>query len=72
LIEDIEKIRKFFNIKKWCVEGYSWGATLGVLYAQKYPKSVKYLTLVGISLFDNIIEDITKINAPDPRRYLVH
>lgn len=65
LIQDIEKIRKYLNIKKWIVEGHSWGATLGLLYAEKYPDIIRCLILTGLSLLDNIIDDVTKISAPD-------
>jgi len=48
LIEDIESIRKELNIEKWLVFGGSWGSTLAIAYAQKYPKCVSEMVLRGI------------------------
>ena len=50
LISDIESIRTHLNIKKWIVFGGSWGSTLSLLYAEKYPASVLSLVLRGIFL----------------------
>ena len=36
------------NIEKWLVFGGSWGSTLSLAYAQKYPESVSELVLRGI------------------------
>lgn len=48
LVEDIEKIRKHLGITKWVVSGGSWGSTLALTYAEKYPKAVKALIVRGI------------------------
>ena len=48
LIEDIESIREELDIKKWLVFGGSWGSTLAIAYAQKYPKYVSEMVLRGI------------------------
>lgn len=50
LVEDIEKIRHFFNIDTWLVFGGSWGSTLALCYAIKHPLAVKALVLRGIFL----------------------
>jgi len=50
LVEDIEKIRKNLDIKKWMVFGGSWGSTLALAYAQTYPEMVTSLVLRGIFL----------------------
>ena len=50
LIKDIESIRKYLNIKKWVVFGGSWGSTLALSYAIKYPEYCKALILRGIFL----------------------
>ncbi|MCI4662321.1 MAG: prolyl aminopeptidase [Neomegalonema sp.] len=50
LIEDIERIREHLNIERWIVFGGSWGATLGLLYAQKHPERVRALVLRGVFL----------------------
>ena len=48
LVEDIERIRNKFLIKKFLIFGGSWGSALGLLYAQKYPKNVSGLILRGL------------------------
>ena len=50
LVEDIEKIRAHLNIKTWHVFGGSFGSTLALAYAIKYPQPVKTLILRGIFL----------------------
>lgn len=51
LIEDIETIRSLLGVAVWIVFGGSWGATLGILYAQKHPDRVRQLVLRGPFLF---------------------
>lgn len=48
LVEDLEKLRKHLNIKRWIVTGGSWGSTLALAYAQCYPKSVKGILIRGV------------------------
>ena len=48
LVEDIEKIKQILKIEKWLVFGGSWGSTLSLAYAQRYPNSVSELVLRGI------------------------
>ena len=50
LISDIESIRSYLKIKKWVVFGGSWGSTLALSYAIKYPSICKALILRGIFL----------------------
>jgi len=50
LVDDLEIIRKHFGIEKWLVCGGSWGSTLALLYAQKYPTPVTGLILRGLFL----------------------
>lgn len=50
LVEDIEKIRKHYNLDKIYLYGGSFGTTLALCYAIKYPNNVKGLVLRGIFL----------------------
>jgi proline iminopeptidase len=53
LVEDIEKLRtEVANVDKWQVFGGSWGSTLALAYAEKYPERASELVLRGIFLFD--------------------
>jgi proline iminopeptidase len=45
LIADIETIRKKFAFERWMVVGGSWGATLGLAYAQAHPDRVTGIVL---------------------------
>ncbi|KAF3395465.1 Proline iminopeptidase [Talaromyces pinophilus] len=49
LVEDIESLRKHLGIEKWfMIFGGSWGATLALLYAQRFPEVVGSMVLRGI------------------------
>lgn len=50
LIEDIETLRKAINVKQWMLVGGSWGATLALAYAQKYPEAVSGMILRSVFL----------------------
>ena len=50
LIEDIEIIRNKLGIKKWILVGGSWGSTLALVYAQKYPKIVSGIVVRALFL----------------------
>ncbi len=50
LIQDMEVIRQHIGIDKWLIFGGSWGATLGLYYAQQFPKQVSGLLLRGVFL----------------------
>ncbi len=50
LIEDMEFIRSSLGIEKWILFGGSWGSTLSLIYAEKFPEKVLGLILRGIFL----------------------
>jgi proline iminopeptidase len=50
LVEDIETLRAHLRIEDWHVFGGSWGSTLALAYAERYPGRVRSLTLRGIFL----------------------
>ena len=53
LVEDIERLRtEVAKEDKWLVFGGSWGSTLSLCYAQKFPERVTELVLRGIFLFE--------------------
>jgi proline iminopeptidase len=45
LVADMEAIRARFGFQRWIVSGGSWGATLGLAYAQAHPDHVAGLVL---------------------------
>jgi len=52
LVEDIERLREMCGFEKWFVSGGSWGTTLALVYAEKYPSRVTGLLLRGVCLCD--------------------
>ncbi len=50
LIGDIERLREHLGIGRWLVWGGSWGVTLGLAYAQRYPHRVTEMVLVSCTL----------------------
>ena len=52
LIEDIESLRCLVGCDTWLIQGGSWGTTLALAYAEKYPERVSGLVLRGLSLSD--------------------
>jgi proline iminopeptidase len=57
LVEDIEKLRKHLNINKWIMCGRSWGSTLVLAYALKYPFNIKAIITGGIFLARDLDEE---------------
>jgi len=50
LVSDIDHLRRHLAIERWQVFGGSWGSTLALAYAQRYPQRVTELVLRGIFL----------------------
>ncbi len=48
LVEDIEKLRVHLGIEKMMIQGGSWGSTLALAYAERYPERVTDLVLRGV------------------------
>ena len=48
LVADIERLREMAGAEKWLVFGGSWGSTLALAYAEKYPERVSELVVRGI------------------------
>ncbi len=75
LIDDIEKLRTFLNVKQWYVFGGSWGSTLALAYAQSYPEKCLGLILRGIFLcrkseFKWLLEGAREIFPEEHKRLL--
>lgn len=50
IVDDIERLREMCGVDAWQVFGGSWGATLALAYAQKYPERTTELILRGVFL----------------------
>ena len=49
LIDDVEMIRTHLDIERWIVFGGSWGSTLALTYAERFPSMVIALILAGVT-----------------------
>jgi proline iminopeptidase len=48
LIADMERLREHLGIERWLVTGGSWGTTLALLYAERFPHRVSEIMLSAI------------------------
>ena len=49
LLADIEQLRQHLNINRWLLFGVSWGCTLALAYAERYPERVTEMILGGVT-----------------------
>jgi proline iminopeptidase len=50
LIADIERLREHLAIERWLVWGASWGVTLALAYAERFPQRVSEMVLLSITM----------------------
>ena len=50
LLADIEQLRTLLGITRWVLWGGSWGCTLALTYAERYPQHVRALVLVSVTM----------------------
>jgi proline iminopeptidase len=50
LVEDIERLRQHLEIDRWHILAGSWGTTLALAYAERYPDRCRGLVLSGVFL----------------------
>jgi proline iminopeptidase len=48
LIADLELLREHLRIDRWLLFGYSWGCTLSLAYAERYPEQVSEIVLSSV------------------------
>ena len=53
LIEDIKLVADYLGICRFSIKGESWGSTLALLFAEKYPEYVVSMILTGVFLGDS-------------------
>jgi len=51
LVADLEALRAHLGIPRWLVYGGSWGAALGLAYAERHPERVSEMVLPSVSTF---------------------
>src|SRR6202030_1989560 len=70
LIADIERLREHLHIERWLVLGGSWGSTLALAYAQRYPERVTEIILFGVTTgrrkeFDWLFRGVVAVLFPE-------
>ena len=48
LVADLDRLREMVGVARWLVFGGSWGSTLALAYAEKYPQRASELVLRGV------------------------
>jgi proline iminopeptidase len=46
-VDDLEALRAHWRIRKWVVGGHSWGASLALIYAARYPSKTRALIYIS-------------------------
>lgn len=49
LIADMERLRAHLGIERWLLSGASWGCTLALAYAERYPARVSEIALSSVT-----------------------
>jgi len=49
LIRDIEAIRRHLGIQRWLISGVSWGTTLALALAQRFPEQISEMVLMAVT-----------------------
>ena len=50
LIADIERLREHLGVERWLVWGGSWGVTLALAYAERFPERVTEMILLSVTM----------------------
>lgn len=50
VIADMEMLREHLHVDKWLVWGYSWGSTLALAYAERFPDRVTEIVLGSVTM----------------------
>ena len=53
LVDDMRLVADFLSLDKFAIKAESWGTTLALLFAEKYPEYVSSMILTGVFLGDN-------------------
>jgi proline iminopeptidase len=74
LIADIEVLRVMHGVDRWTIFGLSWGTTLGLAYAQTFPRRVNALLLGFVTTTSRrevqwITEDVGRIFPREWERF---
>jgi len=62
-LDDLERLRRHLGLEKLRLIGHSWGATLGLLYAGRFPQRVDRLVLIGMGPVSAEMRAVYKANV---------
>ena len=49
LVDDMDAVRRHLGVERWLVLGGSWGGTLALAYAVRFPERVTEMILFGVT-----------------------
>src|SRR5689334_8515021 len=49
LLRDMEQLRGHLGVEKWLLRGGSWGVTLSLAYAERYPERVSGMIMLSVT-----------------------
>ncbi len=49
LLSDMERLREHLGVHKWLLRGGSWGVTLSLAYAERYPERVSGMLMTSVT-----------------------
>ena len=49
LLSDMERLREHLGVGKWLLRGVSWGVTLSLAYAERYPERVSGMLMISVT-----------------------
>lgn len=72
MVDDIEKLRRLWNVKQIKIVGHSFGTVLALEYAAKYPQRVSHLVLSGAVVDVPAASNLhcARLEETDPESYL--
>ncbi|MCF6390201.1 prolyl aminopeptidase [Mycobacterium sp. MBM] len=50
LVADMEALRRHLGVRRWLLHGGSWASTLILAYAQRHPRQVDGIILIGVTM----------------------
>jgi proline iminopeptidase len=57
LIADMERLREHLGIDRWLLTGGSWGSTLILAYAERFPERVSEIVIVSVTMTRHLETD---------------
>lgn len=72
IVSDIERLRKYLNLKKVVLMGHSAGGFSALKYAVAHPENLKSLILIGTAANTDYEEEFDEVSRTDKRIARIH